>query len=93
MPIKRSALRQLRKDRTRGLRNRIIRSELKTLKKQLASLLTERKHADLQKLLPAAMRQFDQAASKGIIHKNTASRAKSRLMRRLVKSSPPSSTN
>ena len=85
MPIKRAALRQLRKDRPRALRNQAVASELKTLKKQLLSLLVEKKRDEAQKLYPLVAKRFDQAASKGVIHKNLASRTKSRFMRQLQK--------
>lgn len=83
MPIKRAALRQLRKDKKRTIRNQAAFSELKTLKKRFRSLLDTQKLDDARQLLPAVMKRFDQAAKKGIIHKRTASRMKSRLMLRL----------
>ena len=85
MPIKRAAVRQLRKDRKRTVRNQGIRSELKTLKKRFLSLLDEQKRDEANKFLPLLVRRFDQAAAKGLIHKNTVSRTKSRLMHRLAK--------
>ena len=89
MPIKRAALRQLRKDRVRNARNQALRSELKTLKKQLSELLTAKRQEEARKLLPLLTRRFDQAAAKGIIHKNTASRTKGRLMRHLTRGTSP----
>lgn len=89
MPIKRAALRQLRKDRVRNARNQALRSELKTLKKQLGELLTAKRQEEARKLLPLLARRFDQAAAKGIIHKNTASRTTGRLMRHLTRGTSP----
>ena len=89
MPIKRAALRQLRKDRVRNARNQALRSELKTLKKQFIELLTAKRQEEARKLLPLLARRFDQAAAKGIIHKNTASRTKGRLMRHLTRGTSP----
>ena len=85
MPIKHAALKQLRKDRRRIPRNRAIRSALKTLRKEVDALLVAKKREDVLKLLPTVMKQFDQAAAKGLIAKNAASRTKSRVMRRLAK--------
>lgn len=85
MPIKHAAVKQLRKDRRRTPRNRAIRSELHTLKKELDALLASKKRAEVVNLLPAIMKRFDQAAAKGVIAKNAASRTKSRTMRRLAK--------
>ena len=83
MPIKRSALRQLRKDPKRRARNLALQTELKTLKKRVLSLLAASKQADAAVALREAVKRFDQAAAKGLIHKNTASRFKSRLMRKV----------
>ncbi len=85
MPIKRAAVRQLRKDRKRTVRNQAIQSELKTLKKRFLSLVDERKRDEASKFLPVLARRFDQAAAKGLIHKNMAARTKSRLTHRLAK--------
>jgi ribosomal protein S20 len=80
MPIKRSALRQLRKDKRRAARNQAITSELKTLKKRALTLLaTDRGQA--QQLLPTVFKQFDRAASRGKIPKNQVAHLKSRLTR------------
>ena len=84
MPIKRAALRQLRKDRPRALRNQAVASELKTLRKQLVALLAQQKRDEAQRLFRVVAKRFDQAASKGVIHKNLASRTKSRFMRQLT---------
>ena len=84
MPITRAAARQLRKDRVRALRNHAVASELKTLKKRFAGLIAARKRPEATALLSTVMRRFDQAAAKGVIHKRTASRTASRLMRQLA---------
>ena len=86
MPIKRAALRQLRKDRKRSVRNQAIESELKTLKKHFLSLVSQ-KPAEATEFLSTVMRRFDQAAARGLIHKNTASRTKSRLTKTLTRKS------
>ena len=83
MPIKHAALKQIRKDRTRSARNHAVRSELRTLTKRLLTLLRDQKLDDARTLMRAVTQKYDRAASKGIIHRNTAARYKSRLMRRL----------
>ena len=61
-------------------RNRAVRSELKTRVKQAeAAVGTDESDATIR----AAVKRIDSAASKGIIHKNTAARRKSRLMKRI----------
>ena len=85
MPIKHAALRQLRKDRPRAVRNQAVASALKTLTKRIRALMAQQKREEAQQLLPTVAKGFDQAAAKGVIHKNTASRMKSRLTRQLAK--------
>ena len=88
MPIKRAAARQLRKDRQRAQRNQATLSELKTLKKQVRTLLAKQKREEALQLMPVVMRRFAQAGAKGVIHKNTASRVTARLMRLLAHGQP-----
>ena len=89
MPIKRAAVRQLRKDRKRALRNQAVRSELKTLKKRVQTLLAQHKPDEARTFLPLIMKRLDQAAAKNIIHKNTASRSKGRITRQLARGPAP----
>jgi small subunit ribosomal protein S20 len=83
MPIKHAALKQMRKDRKRQQRNQAVRSELKTLTKRLLTLLTDRKLDEARTLIHQVAKKYDHAASAHIVHRNTAARYKSRLMRRL----------
>lgn len=85
MPIKKSAFKEQRKAKKRHLKNIRVTSEIKTLNKKFLTLLDEKKIEDAKKLLQQLISKLDNAASKKIIHKKTASRKKSRLMRRLNK--------
>lgn len=83
MPIKHAALKQIRKDRKREYHNQAIRSELKTLTKRLLALLNGQQLKEAATLIREVAKRYDMAASKGVIHRNTASRYKARLARRL----------
>jgi small subunit ribosomal protein S20 len=78
---------QIKRNKTnevRRLRNKAVRSELKTrVKTAVGAAETGAETADAA--LRTAVVRLDKAASKGIIHKNQAARRKSRLMRRLNK--------
>lgn len=87
MPNKHAALKQIRKDRKRRQHNHAVRSELGTLTKRLLGLLSGRKLDEAALLLREVAKQYDHAASKGVIHPNTASRYKSRLTHRLHQAS------
>ena len=91
MPIKHAALKQIRKDRKRRQRNQAVRSELKTLTKRLLALLKDQKLDEAKTLIRVVVSKFDRAASKKIVHRNTAARYKSRLARRLTVQRPTTS--
>lgn len=85
MPIQRAAFKSVRKDKKRHLRNLRITSELKSLMKKFYSLAAAKKLNEAKGLLQTLISHIAKAASKGIIHKNTASRKISRLTKHLKK--------
>ena len=76
MPTIRSAKKRLRQNKKRGLRNKSVKSYLKTITKKVRNA-KEKKEAT--NLLKVAYKAYDMAVSKGVIHKNNAARHKSRL--------------
>jgi small subunit ribosomal protein S20 len=66
----------------RNLRNKAVKSNLKsTLKKADAALLA--KDGTSSEAVKAALKKLDESVTKGIMHKNTAARKKSKLAKRL----------
>jgi len=63
-------------------RNYAYRSRLRTYMKK-ARMAIDSDAADKDKLVSEAMRELDRMVSKGVLHKNNASRRKSRLIRAL----------
>ncbi|MCX5770874.1 MAG: 30S ribosomal protein S20 [Candidatus Hydrogenedentes bacterium] len=55
-------------------------ANIKSAKKRVVT--NERDSAQVKSLLPEALSEIDRAASKGVIHPNSASRKKSMLQRR-----------
>lgn len=86
MPIKKSAMKELRKSKKRHLHNLDTLSALKTLNKKFLQLVGAKKIEEAQKMLTQLSSKLDKAARRNVIHKNKASRKKSRLMRKLKKS-------
>ena len=72
MPNIKAAEKWVRQSEKRELRNRSIKTRLKTLFKKA-------KNGAEASAAPAVESQFDKAAQKGVIHKNNAARKKSRL--------------
>ncbi|MBW3580195.1 MAG: 30S ribosomal protein S20 [Actinomycetota bacterium] len=79
--IKSQIKRNLQNERRR-LRNKAVRSELRT-RTRSAITAAEAGAENRVEALRLAVKRLDEAASKGVIHKNTAARRKSRLMRRI----------
>ena len=84
MPNIRAAAKRMRADRKRRLRNLGVHSELKTLTKKFLLALQEKAAPQAKTLYLTLVKRWDQAASKGIVHRNTCSRKKSRLARQLA---------
>jgi small subunit ribosomal protein S20 len=82
-----SAKKQARASVRRTLRNRAVRSEVKTKIVKARRTLTEAPVAESERYAIAldAIRALDRAASKGVLHPNNAARRKARLARQLVK--------
>ena len=78
-----SQIKRNRQNEIRRVRNKAVKSEIKTRVKVAVTAAesgAETAPADLK----TAIKRLDKAASKGIIHKNQAARRKSRLMKRLA---------
>ena len=78
-----SQIKRNRQTVKRHARNQAVRSELKTRFKRTAEMATAGDAAATDEAYRAAQKRIDTAVSKGIIHKRTAARRKSRLARRI----------
>jgi small subunit ribosomal protein S20 len=82
----RSAKKRIKQNEKRRLRNRAlrsaIRSSVKTARTEAAG-----KTPKAPEEVHAAIRELDRAVSRGVIHRNTAARKKSSLARSLARSS------
>jgi small subunit ribosomal protein S20 len=81
-----SALKAHRQSLMHRERNRKYRSQLRSTLKQIRTVIDAKDQAAAKKQLNQAISLIDKMAGKGIIHRNTASRYKSRLNARLSKS-------
>ena len=76
-------MKRARQSVKRNLRNRSVLSSLKTVMKKVETAITAGSREDAEKALAQAIKALDTAASKGVIHQNTASRQISRLTRKV----------
>jgi small subunit ribosomal protein S20 len=77
-----SALKRMRQNQKKHVRNMSFTSKTRTVVKRFLKALEE-KDPSAAELLGAAMSLLHKGVSKGIFHKNTASRTISRLAKRL----------
>ncbi len=85
MSINRSAEKRERQNRKRRLRNRAAKSTMKTAIKKFNEAVASGDVASATTSLALSLKLIDSTASKGVIHKNTADRKKSRLQLRFNK--------
>ncbi|WP_349257891.1 30S ribosomal protein S20 [Iamia sp.] len=80
-----SQIKRNRQNETRRVRNKALRSDLRTRTKVAESAAAEGAEGAAE-ALRVALKRIDKAAAKGVIHKNQAARRKSRLVKRLAAS-------
>ena len=82
-----SAKKQARSGVRRALRNRAVRSEVKTKVVKARRTLVSGPVAESERYAIAleAIKSLDRAASKGVLHRNNAARRKTRLAKQLSK--------
>ena len=84
MPNIKSAKKRVKVIANKTLRNKSLNSALKTSMKK-ANVAIESNSDAKDQVVKIAVKKIDQAASKGLIHKNTAARKKSKLVKKLNK--------
>ena len=83
MPNIKSAKKRVKVTETKTLQNKMFRSSMKTMIKKYDAALTSGDKEAASAAYRAAVKKIDQAAAKGIISKNAASRKKRQFTLRL----------
>ena len=78
-----SVIKNNRQSRRRNEINRARRSQLRTQLRKMRELVSSKDADGARKALTDTLSVIDRSLSKGIIHRNTASRYKSRLSRQV----------
>ena len=76
-----SQIKRIRTDKKKATQNKAIKSNLKAVLKR-ADVLIADENADKATLVSETYSAIDKAASKGVIHKNTAARKKSLIAKK-----------
>ena len=84
----RSAEKRNRQSQKRRARNQGVRTRVKSAVKKVRETLERGEVAAAQVAFKEAARVIDQASSKGVVHRNTASRKIARLAKAVAKTAP-----
>lgn len=84
MPQIKSAIKRVKTSNARNAQNMTEKSAMRTAVKKVEAAISTNDSAAAKEALVAATSSLDKAASKGLIHKNAASRKKSRLMKKVT---------
>jgi len=83
MPIIKSSKKRMMQNERKRARNKETRKRTKTSIKKLEALIQKKKSKEAKDSLPGVISLIDKAASKGVWHKNKASREKSKLTKKV----------
>ena len=83
MPNIKASERSVKTDAERRARNFAIKSSVKTSVRKVSDAVATNQVDSAKELLSNAASTIDKAVSKGVIHKNTAARKKSRLAKKI----------
>ena len=79
MANRRSSIKKIRVDKRRHAVNQSVRSELRSVARKVRELVTAKKRSEAEVAVRALFSKLDKAVKKNIIHRNRASRLKSRI--------------
>ena len=80
-----SAKKRILVNRSKALRNQMAKSQLKTFIKKFNAAVVASDKSAATELYPVVIKKIDQAAVRGILHKNNAAHKKSELTLKLNK--------
>ncbi len=85
MPNLDNAKKALRQSKKRYERNKIYRSELHSLRRQMRKLSDDKKTKEVESMIPKLYKLADKMVGQNIIKKNKAARVKAQAMKMLKK--------
>ena len=85
MPNIKSAKKRVLVNRTKAMQNKVAKSALKTTLKKFDAAVEDGNRSEADQAYKVAVHAVDQAASKGLLHRNNAARKKSAMTLKLNK--------
>jgi small subunit ribosomal protein S20 len=79
-----SAIKRHRQSLKRAARNKTVRTHVRHTIRELREVIERAEAENAGKLLPSVIRTIDKAVTKGVIHRNSASRRISRLSKQVA---------
>lgn len=79
-----TAIKRIRVNEKKRLKNQAFRSDMRTAIKRVEQAVLNNDVETAQQLLPLAIKKIDKAVQKGIIHKNNGNRRKSNITKKVV---------
>lgn len=79
MANRRSSIKKIRVDKRRHIHNVNVKSELKSVARKVRELVTAKKRTEAEVAVRTLFSKLDKAVKKNILHRNRASRLKSRI--------------
>ncbi|MCD6132776.1 MAG: 30S ribosomal protein S20 [Deltaproteobacteria bacterium] len=92
MPQHKSAAKRMRQNKKRYMRNKAYRTRLKNVIRTVREKIEDKNLEEAQKAFKQAEKTINHIASKGVIHKNKASRLTSKLAKAIHKLSSETSS-
>lgn len=89
----RSAAKAARQAQRRQLRNRSMKSSVKTYVKRAEGLISSNQLVEAETAVLQAVRALDRASKKGVLHDNNVARRKSRLAHKLMAAKATAASN
>ena len=84
MPNIKSAKKRTRVIAAKALKNKMFKTNLKTVVKKYEAAVDANDKSSVERSFRAAVKKIDQAAARGLIHKNKAARKKSQFAKKLA---------
>lgn len=84
MPNIKSAKKRVKVNAAKALQNQMVKNAMRTELKKFDAAVAEGDEQTRKAALARATKCVDKAAAKGILHKNTAARTKSRLAKKVA---------
>ena len=83
MPNTQQGIKRLRQNKTQNLRNRMVKSEIRTFTRKFLEAVAAGDKATASSIYQTTQAKLDKAVKKGVLHAKTVGRRKSLLQRKL----------